>query len=324
MKVDLYLSELIVFYVNKVLTNMSSDDAKPSSWALVTVIVIIVITMFFVWQFFLSGSNTDDLTVLTEDTVVLESSLDEKANTKNDTDEMDNQELVIIEPDDITNTDVIDPVIDTPPLVIIPDLNESDSWVQKKLTSIIWRKELLELLINEDMIRRFVVFVDNFSQGNIAYSHSPFIKPVTKFTVKDIPTDNQEETWEFSESSFKRFSLYVDLFRSVDSETLVEWYQELKPLINEAYSELGYPEKEFDQVLQSAITKVLDLEFPKGDNKLVRPSVMFRYKSADIELLDDADKLMLRIGKDNLLIIKSVLLEINEKVHKDNYITLVM
>ena len=41
---------------------------------------------------------------------------------------------------------------------------------------------------------------------------------------------------------------------------------------------------------------------------------MFRYKDEAIEGLDDADKLLLRLGKENLLVIKSVLLEINERL----------
>jgi len=97
----------------------------------------------------------------------------------------------------------------------------------------------------------------------------------------------------------------------------MEWYDELQPLIEEAYSELGYPDKKFEEVLQDAITKVLDVDFPKDAKALIRPSVMYQYQSSALEELDDAEKLMLRVGKDNLLIIKSVLLEINEKLNQD-------
>lgn len=297
--------------------NSSQDDPKPSSWALVIVIVVIVIAIFLVWQFFLADPKSENAEEVVNEQVVIASPLD---NVNNSVQEYNNEvalhESTSIDPINTTNTteNILEPAVEIIHQVNNPLLDESDSWVKEKLTSIIWRKELLELLIDENMVRRFVVFVDNFSQGNIAYSYSPFIKPTAKFEVQEVPTSDQSELWAFNESTFKRFSLYVDLFRSVDSDTLVEWYKKLKPLITEAYSELGYPEKEFDEVLQSAITKVLDIEFPKGDNQLIRPSVMFRYQDPDVEALDDADKLMLRIGKDNLLIIKSVLLEINEKI----------
>ena len=163
------------------------------------------------------------------------------------------------------------------------------------------------------MIRRFVVFTDNFAQGNLAYEHSPLIKPSTKFVANEIKNGASSD-WKWDESATRRFTLYVDLLRSFDSETLVQWYFEMKPLIDQAYSELGYPDENFTEVLHDAITKVLDMEIPKDPLDLVRPSVMFRYKDAEVEELDDADKLLLRLGKENLLVIKSVLLEINERL----------
>jgi hypothetical protein len=41
---------------------------------------------------------------------------------------------------------------------------------------------------------------------------------------------------------------------------------------------------------------------------------MYKYQDSAIEALDDVDKLLLRLGKENLLIIKSTLLEFSEKL----------
>ena len=204
-------------------------------------------------------------------------------------------------------------VVEAEPL---PTLDESDLWLQEKLPTMTWRKELLKLVIDDDMIRRFVVFTDNFAQGVLAYEHSPFVRPATAFSAKETKTfdDKHQQVWEWDENSVRRFSLYVDLLRSMESERLVDWYIELKPLINEAYSELGYPDDDFTHTLQDAITRVLDMEIPKESMEVIRPSVMFRYKDPQIEAMDDADKLLLRLGKENLLVIKSVLLELNEKL----------
>jgi hypothetical protein len=210
----------------------------------------------------------------------------------------------------------------------LPTLNNSDSWIQKKIASFTWRKELLNLMVNEDMVRRFVVFTDNFSQGVLAYEHSPFILPGTKFSViesKDVieqainggnVVNNQPAiALHWDEASARRFSLYVDLLRSMDSTVLVNWYSDAKPLIDQAYSELGYPNDDFTETLQIAITRVLDMEFPEDNFDLVQPSVMYRFKNKELESLEATDKLLLRLGKDNLLIIKSILLEINNKLN---------
>ncbi len=198
--------------------------------------------------------------------------------------------------------------------VSLPTLDESDAWLHGKLPDLTWRNELLSLFITEDMIRRFVVFTDNFSQGLIAYEHSPFIKPKVRFSVDEQAlVEGEQNVWQWDSTTTKRFDLYVDLLRSVDSNTLVSWYYEAKPLIDEAYSELGY-EDDFTYTLQDAITRVLDMELPKSSMALTRTSVMYKYQDSELELLADSDKLLLRIGKENLLIIKSVLLEFNEKL----------
>ncbi|WDE06997.1 DUF3014 domain-containing protein [Thalassomonas viridans] len=231
-------------------------------------------------------------------------------------------EVIEPEPEAIPEPEIEQPeVVPEPEVELVeveplPTLDESDFWLQEKLPTMTWRKELLKLVIDDDMIRRFVVFTDNFAQGVLAYEHSPFVRPATAFSAKETKTfDNKhQQIWEWDENSVRRFSLYVDLLRSMESERLVEWYMELKPLINEAYSELGYPDDDFTHTLQDAITRVLDMEIPKESMEVIRPSVMFRYKDPEIEAMDDADKLLLRLGKENLLVIKSVLLELNEKL----------
>ena len=41
---------------------------------------------------------------------------------------------------------------------------------------------------------------------------------------------------------------------------------------------------------------------------------MYKYQDEALESLSDADKLLLRVGKENLLVIKSVLLEFSDKL----------
>lgn len=221
-------------------------------------------------------------------------------------------------------TIAVEPAIEVPeqpteeiveiPKPILPSLDESDSWLKAQLSTLTWRKELLRLVIDEDMVRRLVVFTDNFAQGNLAYEYSPLTKPATKFSA--IAIDGIKGQWNWDDAQARRFSLYVDFLRSFEPEKLAAWYVELKPLINEAYAELGYPEQDFSETLQDAIVRVLDMELPKEDIKLTRPSVMYKFENPDLEQLPEAEKLLLRMGKDNLLIIKSFLLEFSDALSR--------
>jgi hypothetical protein len=278
-----------------------NTEQKQTPWAIIAVIIATVVALVIYFYVIAADENNSSDTAATTAVVPVQPPVLEPEITP---------ELIESE---ITTEQVEEDIIELEPEILLPTLDESDTWFNTKLPTLTWRKELLKLVVTEDIIRRFVVFTDNFSQGILAYEHTPLMTPSEKFTALEEPTDNGIKL-QWDESSTRRFSNYVDLLRSMDSEMLVKWYVELKPLIDQAYSELGKPEQDFTEVLHHAITKVLDMEIPKNQPELERPSVMYKYKDESLESLDDSEKLLLRLGKENLLVIKSVLLEINEKL----------
>lgn len=304
--------------LNQPLNNSNSNDtANKGKGSLIVVIILLVIAIVVAWQF--TGDKTEP--------VVIEPALP----TQPVAPEPEILEVIpepeIEEPPleqmPVAEVNLEEALPSKPPL---PTLNESDEWLKIKLPEITWRKELLTLIIDDDMIRRFVVFTDNFSQGTVAYEHSPFILPKIKFApntnnvnaIENNTNDNnsnENDTLQWNEDSSKRFGLYIDLLRSIDSDSLVQWYTEIKPLIDEAYSELGYDD-DFTNTLQIAITRVLDMEIPKSSMELIQPSVMYKFSDPQLEALPATDKLLLRLGKDNLLVMKSILLELQEKLAK--------
>lgn len=282
--------------------SIQHTEQKQTPWAIIAVIIAAIIAFVVYYYVIAEDKNVAVTTPVAE---IIEPQVAPEIEVQ--------PEPVAPEPAEPVIEPEVEEVVEAEPEKTLPNLDESDSWFTDKLANLTWRKELLKLMVTEDMIRRFVVFTDNFSQGTLAYEHAPLISPQVKFSATE--NKSQPETvWLWDESNTRRFSLYVDLLRSMDSEMLVQWYVELKPLIDEAYQELGYPDDEFSDVLQSAITKVLDMEIPKTLPELNRPSVMYKYQDPSLESLDDAEKLLLRLGKENLLVIKSVMLEINEKL----------
>jgi len=283
--------------------SIQNTEQKQTPWAIIAVIIAAIIA-FVIYYYVIDGDEDKTVPAAVTTVVAIEPEPEPEIETS----------PVLIEPD-IMEEPVVEAVVELEPEIALPTLDESDSWFSTKLPELTWRKELLKLVVTEDMIRRFVVFTDNFSQGTLAYEHTPLITPNVKFTAIESQSDGVVK-WQWDEDSARRFSLYVDLLRSMDSDMLIEWYVELKPLIDQAYEELGYPDDDFTEVLHNAITKVLDMEVPKDQPELKRPSVMYKYEDESLESLDDAEKLLLRLGKENLLVIKSVMLEVNEKLSR--------
>lgn len=192
----------------------------------------------------------------------------------------------------------------------LPNLDESDSWFAEQLNNISWRKELVRLVVKDDTIRRFVVFTDNFANGIVAYEHSPLKLPKEKFEALELDGD----TLVWDEQSAKRFEPYIQLLRSVETDKLVSWYLEAKPLVDEAYAELGYPDTDFTETILVAIERVLESDIMQSTPELVRPSVMYKFADERLESMSEADKLLMRLGKDNLVMLKATLLEVDEKL----------
>ncbi|MFB1015409.1 MAG: hypothetical protein ACI9C0_000260 [Alteromonadaceae bacterium] len=280
--------------------NSASNEnvSKPSSWLLISIIIVVILGLSL-WFY---SDSQQELPVVVEKEAVEEV-----------------VEVAAIIPAEVIPE--IQVVVERPAIELVevsplPSLNESDSWLKEKLPSLTWRKELLKLVVDDNMIRRIVVFTDNFSKGTVTYKHSPLVLPNSSFSAIETQSfdDNNQQEWLWDNSSERRFSLYIDLIKSTDIESLISWYLEIKPLIDEAYDELGYPDDNFTDTLQTAIIRILDAELPKSPLKIIRPSVMYKYQDSAIEALDDVDKLLLRLGKENLLIIKSTLLEFSEKL----------
>ena len=280
-------------------------SSKSSSWLLISGIIGLVFVAF-IWVYLI---DKKEVVAVVEHKV---------AETLTET-------KPILPEQVIPEIEVDETVFEEPPVVevieqtYLPSLDDSDAWLKEKLPSLTWRNELLKLVIDDGMIRRFVVFTDNFSQGIVAYKHSPLVSPSSSFSAIETQLfdDENQQEWLWDTNSENRFSLYIDLLKSMDSQKLIAIYLDIKPLFDKAFAELGYPDNDFTETLQRAITRILDAQLPKSPLKIIRPSVMYKYKDAEIEALDDVDKLLLRLGKENVLIIKSALLEFSEKLSQE-------
>jgi hypothetical protein len=295
-----------------------AGNIKPKPIVVIIALIVITLVVVIAWQ--LLGTNKEVLKPDTSKELIQKVAVTSLIEVP--VASIEELTTISVEPEVSTpeKTDLEDSIINESQSAdpLLPSLDESDVWVRQKIPELTWRNELISLIITEDMIRRFVVFTDNFSQGLLAYEHSPFVKPKKRMSLDETKTvaDNKA-VWAWDNETSKRFDVYVDLLRSVNSTILVDSYFESKPLIDEAYRELGY-EGDFTEILQDAINRVLDMEIPNAPMNLTRTSVMYKFNNPELEALADSDKFLLRIGKENLLIIKSLLLEVNEKFAAKN------
>ena len=180
------------------------------------------------------------------------------------------------------------------PELELPALNESDADVSQALLQLPWQPGLAGLFVREDMLRRLVVLTDNVSRGQISSDHLVLTTPEQPFAVR-----RQDEQLTLDPAGFRRYEPYLTLLESVPVATQVALLRHYQPLLDEAFAELGYPDKPFEHRLLQAIDYLLAQPVMDGVFELELPSVMYHFAEPHIEAMSDVQKQLIRIGPDN-------------------------
>ena len=190
------------------------------------------------------------------------------------------------------------------PVISLPGLKDSDVWLRKKLKNLSPYPKLAEWLKVNDLIGRITAAVDNIAHGMSPRAHLKFLTPNKSFTVV-----NKGEELYLNPQSYRRYDLVADAFASLDANGAVRIFHEVKPLFQEAFQELGYPNQDFQETLLQAIKELLGTPIVKGDIVVVQSVTTYQMADENLEDLDDAQKDLLRMGPQNIRKVQNKLRE---------------
>lgn len=214
-------------------------------------------------------------------------------------------EVTVEEPD--TEPEANGPSV---PAVQLPSLNASDMFVFNELRGLENGAAVVALLADDQIIRKFVVFVENISRGAFPQTGLPY-KPLGE----EMPVRNIDENlFVMEEEAHDRFNEVVDTFVSLDPDAAMALYRLLSPLFQQAYAEIGFRDSNFDETMRAAINNVLSTSEIEGPYQLVKPSVMYLYADASIENLQQVHKQLIRLGPENTEKLKARLREFLERL----------
>ncbi len=210
----------------------------------------------------------------------------------------------VIEP-----VEIIEQPAQLPEIEPLPSLTESDEFVHNKTVVIADGMKIEPLLVEENIVRHFVVFVDNLAQGEVARKVSPLKAPNRAFTVSDITNKTY-----LNPDSYHRYDLYANFIANLDEEQLSATYKELTPLLSEAFEELGYSEMTFNQRMDEAIDIMLDAPIIEQPIELDGVSVNYQFVDPQLEALPNAQKLLVRMGPENTKKVKAALRKLKKNL----------
>ena len=192
------------------------------------------------------------------------------------------------------------------PLFVLPRLDDSDQLIRDGVVSLTRHEGINAWLGPSELIRKIVVFIDNVANGSIVRAPVAPLAPRGIFTAKPVSA----KVYLLESISYDRYDLSTNILVSVDTRRAVEFYVLLKPLFQEAYDELGYPDAKFDAAIFKAIGRLLETPVISEPVRLIRPVVMFEFEDPQLESLSSAQKQLLRMGPRNTRVIQAKLSEL--------------
>ena len=190
-------------------------------------------------------------------------------------------------------------------VIELPNLTDSDPFVFETLQTLQNGVALVDALAEDQIVRKFVVFVENISRGEFPQTGLPYKGLGQEMPVGEI----DDNLFVMDQVAHSRFDQVVETFVETETDAAVIIYRMLSPLFQQAYAEIGFRNVSFDETLRSAINNVLRTTNMEGPYQLVKPSVMYLYADSSIENLAEVHKQLLRIGPDNTSALKAKLRE---------------
>ena len=190
--------------------------------------------------------------------------------------------------------------------IVVPPLDESDALVRQLVAAISSHPRVAAWLTTDNLIRNFTAVMHDISAGMTPASRLQVLAPGGGFRPIDRDGDLRIDP-----KSYARYDSLANALASVDADGAARLYGTLKPRIEEAYAEQGFPHVPFDRTLERAIVHLL--RTPTVDDVPAlepRGADMFGYADSRLESLSAAQKHLLRMGPRNVRIIQEKLREL--------------
>lgn len=174
------------------------------------------------------------------------------------------------------------------------DLEQSDAAVRELVGEDGVPASLKGWLRQKELVRTAVAVVDAIARGESPAPLLPFLAPTEKFQVME-----RDGELRLDPKGFRRFEPLVNAFTAVPDKTWITWYRTLRPTLEKAFRELGYPGVTFAQRLRQACAQLL--RTPRFTDRIALQRKIMSYALVDPELeaLNAAQKHMLRLGPKN-------------------------
>jgi len=184
------------------------------------------------------------------------------------------------------------------------ELDKSDDLLRQLAQDLSAHPRLAIWLRRSEIIRSFVAAVDNVANGLSPKPQLEFLSPAGRFKAV-----SRGGAWTVDPASYDRYNAAADVFVSLDAKASVRLYRSLKPLFQQAYRDLGYPNQDFEATLIQAVMELLSVPVVDGRPAIEKTVTAYVYLDAELEGLSQAQKQFLRMGPESVQVAQTKLRE---------------
>jgi hypothetical protein len=216
-------------------------------------------------------------------------------------------------------TPVLETPVPEPKAVEAPLAKES---VGESLTRLFGAKPERSLLLADDFVPHFVATVDNLGRA-----HAPSIVwPVQPTPGRFAVIERDGQLFADPDNGL-RYTPFVLMVEKLDPHAAVALYVRLLPLMQQAYADLGFPNRRFHARLMAVIDDLLaapqvpdlvplTLTEVKGSVLSVRPWVRYEFADPALQSASAGQKIMMRVGAVNERRLKAKLQQLRAELVK--------
>lgn len=199
----------------------------------------------------------------------------------------------------------------------LPSLEGSDAYFDNALAELLGRKKMREFLHLDGVARRFVATVNNLTTDDASASLWP-VKP----TEGRFEAEARGGGPAIAAANAQRYAPFVRFAEGIDARRAVALYLRAYPLLQQAYEDLGYPGKYFNDRVVEVIDNLLATPTPAEPIAVKRlvpdggspGSGLYVYEGAALETASAGQKILLRMGHENAATLTGKLREIRAQL----------
>ncbi len=200
--------------------------------------------------------------------------------------------------DDGTAVEIEQEVIEEQDLPQLPKLANSDTAFKEDMLGL--SEGLKPWLNTQHVIRKFLVIINDFSQGLRIHKHMSFMTLNQPFKV-----GRDRHGLFMDPAGYHRYDALAKAIDGIDVPVAMVIYDKYRPLLLEVFSGFGYPDShQLEDLFRKSAAEILEAPVIKDRISLYRPSVRYKFSSPKLESLSPVQKQMIRMGPDNTLIIQ--------------------